>query len=197
MVNNQVRSNVNIPDSGTALVQVDVSSLPEGIFFLRAYGLDSAGNESEFSEALRLTKDTVGPLVDEKALAFVLVPALDKPQIALFVPGTDAVVNGQQSGWTILGSAQEPISITLQDQFGNETVIKNISFVPQFSGDSAPEIRLPSHVQQFSRRLSAALAAVLVILLLLSIFIRIRVQRPGLIAHASAVIALAFFLFLL
>lgn len=196
LVNNQVKNNLYVPNGGTAVVHIDISALPEGTFFVRAYALDSASNESEFSETLALTKDTVGPLIDEKALAFALVPAFDKAQIALFIPGEEATVNGQPSGWKIVGAAQQPISITLQDQFGNETVLKNLSFAPAFSSESASEIRLPSHVQQFARRLSAALAAILVILLLLSVLIRIRVQRPALIAHASAVIALAFILFL-
>lgn len=197
LVNNQVRNNLYVPNSGTAVVHIGISALPEGTFFVRAYALDSARNESEFSEALALTKDTVGPLIDEKELAFALAPTFDTAHIALFIPGREVAVSGQQNGWRVVGAAQEPISITLQDQFGNESVLKNISFAPAFASEGVSEIRLPSHVQQFARRVSAALAVLLMILLLISVFIRIRVQRPALIAHASAVIALAFILFLI
>lgn len=198
LVNNQVSNTVILPDNGTTSVQLSLTSVPEGPVVIRAYAIDAAHNESEISEAVATTKDTVGPLIDQKELAFALLPTFDAPELALFVPGVEATVNGHTEGWTVVGTAQQPLSLKLTDQFGNETALPDLSFVPQFSRDQAyEELLLPSRVQRFSRRLAIVLAIVLSVLLVLAILIRVRIQRPALIAHASAVIGLAFILFLL
>lgn len=191
LVNNQIRTTVRLPGSGTANQRLDVSALPEGTFIVRAYAVDAAGNESEISETLALTKDTLGPLIDERAIAFALSPNFDAPAVAAFLPV------GQTQGWTVVGSPDAPLSITLTDEIGNETQLADLSFTPQFLSDiRQDELTLPSRAQAFSRRLAAVLAATLAILLVLTILIRVRIQRPALIAHASLVILFAIGLFL-
>lgn len=187
LVNNQVQRSVLLPGNGKSVESLDLSALPQGTLVVRAYAVDGVGNTSAVSDGLALTKDTVGPLIDEKALAFALAPAFDGAQVAV-----------RTDGWRVIGAAIEPLSLTFADEFGNETTLPNLSFTPQFLTDTAQdELTLPSNVQQFSRRLGAVTAVVLAGLLLATIFIRIRVQRPALIAHASLVILVAIGLFLI
>lgn len=198
LVNNQIRYTLTAAANGEVSQEVDLSSFPEGTLILRAYAVDGAGNESEASELVALTKDTAGPLIDEKALAFVLSPGFDTPRIALHLPGSDFSVNEQREGWVLAGNAEQPISLTLEDEFGNETQLERLAFTPQFLSDiRQDELTLPSRAQQFSRRAAASVAAVLIILLVLSILIQIRIQRPALIAHASIVVVLAVTFFLI
>lgn len=198
LVNNQVRSSARLPSSGSTTRTLDLSALPEGLVVLRAYAVDNAGNESEVSAALAITKDTLGPLIDEKALAFALSPTFDAPVVALHVPNSDFSVAGERDGWVMIGEVDTPVSLTLTDEFQNETRLANLSFRPQFLTDiREDELRLPSRAQRFSRRMAGAIAAILAVLLLFTILIRIRIQRPALIAHTAAVIIIATTLFLI
>lgn len=186
LINNQAKNSLTLPTSGQAKAQLDLSELPEGTLVVRAYAVDTAGNESEVSDALALTKDTIGPLIDENALAFALSPSGDA--VAVHLP----------DGWKIAGAPQEPISVTLSDEHGNETKLANVSFTPKFISDiRQDELTLPTRAQQFSRRMSALIAGALLVLLIFAVLIQVRVQRPALIAHASIVIFIAIGLFLL
>ncbi|MEK7557014.1 MAG: CAP domain-containing protein [Patescibacteria group bacterium] len=198
LVNNQARHALRVPENGQVSQQLDLSEFPEGTIVLRAYARDAAGNESEMSELLALTKDTVGPLIDDKALAFVISPGFDTPRLAVHLPGSDFSIQGQREGWVAAGAVTELVTITLEDEFGNETKLASLNFTPQFVSDpQSEEVTLPSRAQQFSRRLASAIAAVLVVLLILTILIQVRIQRPALIAHTLVVIALAVTLFLI
>jgi hypothetical protein len=80
----------------------------------------------------------------------------------------------------------------LEDEYGNVTELSNLRFTPQLACDTQPEeLAIPARAHTLSRQISAVVAAILAILLLLAIVIRIRVQRPWLIAHTGAVILLA------
>lgn len=191
LMNNQARQTLILPESGTDNLTLALGSFPDGPLILRASAADAAGNRSELSEAVRLAKDTLGPVIAENSLVFALSPAFDRAQVALRVP-EDVRVAGKTAGWVALGEANEEISLALEDELGNETKLANLRLTPQLAQDAnLEELAIPAQAQTLARRVAAVVAASLLLLLSLAVVIHIRVQRPGLIAHTGAVILLA------
>lgn len=197
LLNNQIRERILLPASGTATTQLAVGTLPEGSFVVRAYATDAAGNESDMTQALAVTKDTQGPRLAQHDLAFLLSPAISSGQAALRLPGNDAEIDGKTEGWILAGRVEAPLTIRLADSTGNVTELADIQLGPSFlPAESGERAHVPARANQVVRRMAGAVAVTLIVLLLLAILIRIRIQRPALIAHASVVMFLAVLLFL-
>ena len=197
LLNNQIRERVQLPESGTLKKDIDLAAQPEGTLVLRAYATDAAGNESEITKALALTKDTQGPRLAQHDLAFLLSPAISSGQAALRLPGNEAAVDGKSEGWILAGSVEAPLTIRLADSAGNVTELSDIklgaSFLPAQGGE---QNLVPARANQIVRRIAGVVATALIVLLALAILIRIRVQRPALIAHASVIVLLAVLIFM-
>jgi len=95
-------------------------------------------------------------------------------------------------GWVYLPSIFEPITISFSDTAGNTNLFPSIDLVPHFSAAPAAHgVEFPATVSAWGRSVTAGLLVTILCLLMLAIFIRIRIQHPALITHASFVILLA------
>lgn len=209
LVNSQTRADVVLDENGEATVSVPLTSFPDGSLVLRAYSTDSENNQSELSEALAFVKDTAGPSVEAQQLAFAVSPGFDRMQAALRVTGDDlaelelvgASRHPVTSGvsWIPFEIQTGPIEVKLLDTGGNETSIDHLSLLPEFFEEApgADFQEAPARFNQLARRLSIAIVLSLAVLLVLAIAVRVRIQQPGLITHASFVILLAAVLFLI
>lgn len=84
----------------------------------------------------------------------------------------------------------------LPDGPASTLTVHQANLAPQFATDDTPDqLRAPSNMARLSRRMAASVAATVIVLLIIAVFVRIRVQRPALITHATAVAALALALF--
>lgn len=204
LLNNQAHGSVVLNSDGQATYNLTVADLPDGTLVVRAYGLDAAANQSELGQSLALQKDTQGPALARADVSFILSPAFDLPQALVRIGQSEAAQatleqNGQEfsaSDSLVTASLSSPFTLALQDEAGNRSLLENISLAPTFAVDSNQSyLAPPSRFSQLTRRLTAAIFATILALLVLSILIRIRIQRPALIAHASLVLCLAASLF--
>lgn len=201
LANNQARGQVKLDGQGKATYKLSLADVSDGIIVLRFYASDTSQNQSDLSDPLTLHKDTAGPSLAREAATFVLSPTTDAPTVLLAVAGSDHTsLDLTYADTTITASANKPVvfpltsailSLTLRDAANNTTTIENINLAPEFSVTEDSELSVPLKFRTLTRRLSAAIFTVLSILLVLAILIRIRIQRPVLIAHASLVILLA------
>ncbi len=207
LVNNQIRANVALGEDGVAVAQLDVSDLPDGELVLRVYGSDDQGNQSELSDPLVVAKDTTGPLVESDHLQFFVSPAFDTSRAAVIAPAGDyseltytqgdEVILPSGSSLTFLPSL-EGVRASLIDDNGNATTLEKLSLAPAFATNpGSDELAAPERFNQLTRRLTAAILSVVMILLILAVVIRVRVQHPALITHATIVILLAAVMFVL
>lgn len=191
LVNNQLRTVVTMPEAESAPVTLALSHIPDGPVVVRAYATDVSGNVSDISEPTLLAKDTVGPVIEDHALAFLLGSRFDAAVAAVRVP-PGVVVRGVTDGWTVLSEANGEFTIVVQDEFGNATELPRLTLAPHLASDfELADVTAPARAQVLARRVAMGVAAALLVLLLLAILIHIRVQRFGLIVHTSLVILLA------
>ncbi|MEX1111829.1 MAG: CAP domain-containing protein [Candidatus Andersenbacteria bacterium] len=204
LVNNQLRSSVTLPNTGTASKQIDFSDIPDGTIVLRVYATDSDGNASELSEPIAFEKDTAGPDISEEAVRFVIAPQFDHASASL-LPLEGAISGSHIASGVRLELSDTPRLITpgvegqliLTDERGNETTVELPVLLPQFDFElQDAELRGPSRITQLTRHITAGVLVALLILLIGAILVRIRIQHPALITHASFVILLAAVLFL-
>lgn len=208
LLNNQVRGQVTLNASGKTEYSLALDEVPDGQLALRAYATDSVGNQSELSTIVSITKDTIGPQLAREQVSFIISPATDEPLAMAQLAAADiAAVTITQEGEEIdtKTTAQVPIdtargafTLAIRDTTGNATTIENISLAPSFATEENQQyLAPPTRFSQLTRRLSASIAVTLAILLLLAILVRIRIQRPAMIAHATFVTVLAAALFFL
>lgn len=171
-------------------IEFDISAFSDGELTARAYATGSGARTSGLSGPITVTKDTVGPVIAGEELAFVVGPAFDTAQAAVAVPHT----GGERIA---LLDTTTPQMVEALDELGNTTALTDIRLTPQFDDTlTRQELRGPQRMSQLSRRIAAFVSVTLLILLGLAIIIRIRIQHPALIAHASLVVLLAAALFL-
>lgn len=171
----------------SSAITLDISSLKDGDITLQAY--INGTISSPLSNSLTITKDTTGPSVASQDLIFAINPLFDIAQAAVTIPAAD------QERVILLDTAS-PQSVAIKDSLGNKTVISDITLTPILHETvDQSTLDAPNRMNQLSRRITATTLVILLVLLLLSILIRIRIQHPALIAHASFVILLAGVLF--
>ena len=171
----------------TTILTLDVSDIDDGDITVQAYATGSPA--SPLSNTITVTKDTTGPEVATSDLTFVLSPLFDHTQAAAVVPHSD------QEELKVF-SATAPVTIEVTDELGNSTLLSDITLSPVLDETVDPAtFSAPNRANQLSRRITGITFIVLLTLLLLAIVIRIRVQHPALITHASFVILLAGILF--
>lgn len=207
LVNNQVRATVALQQEGQAVQQVSIADLPDGQLLVRAYATDTVGNQSDATSPVALTKDTAGPHLALEQVSFLLSPASDVPAMAALVAGEytgghviqDEIRRDFSPHQVIhLLASAGPFDLSLRDEAGNVTTLEHINITPAYASEENQQFLVPpTRFSQLTRRLSAGIAAALAALLLLAILVRIRIQKPSMIAHASMVILLAAVLFLL
>lgn len=207
LLNNQAHGTVTLNALGNATHAVDLRNFPDGTVVLRVYSVDRAANQSDLSEPLALQKDTQGPALARSDVSFVLSPATDIPLVLINLPPGEyqqatLQQNGQERSFTsqevATAAVTHSLALGLVDQAGNSSVVSDISLTPQFAADADQQYLVPpSRFSQLTRRLTAVIFTAIIILLILAILIRIRIQRPALIAHASIVLLLAATLFFL
>lgn len=208
LVNSQLRASIDIPADGSIQYTVDVSNISDGNLIVRVYASNDTGSQSDLSEPMIITKDTVGPQIAKEELAFLLGPAPDRAIGAVRLPAgsfsgirivlpTGTITSDAAASWITLPAPEEAFDIHVLDEVGNETIISGISLKPQFADRGVQEVQVPARFNLFSRRVITTVLVALFILLTLAIFIRIRIQHAGLITHTSLVILLAAALLLL
>jgi uncharacterized protein YkwD len=207
LVNSQVRANVLIPAAGSTTHTINLADLPDGAIVLRAYASNAAGVDSEVSEAVALTKDTVGPDLEAQHAIFAISPLTDSPRLALQLSNTfatatatmgDTTVELLPGAWRLLTLSPSALTIEVRDAALNATTLPDVTLTPQFATERVTlRSDVPAHWWQFSRRLTLSIFAVMLVLLVTAILIRVHVQHIGLITHASLVLLLAAFLFFL
>lgn len=191
LANGEIVANTQL-ESDTGNLAVAISSLEDGEITLRAYatGVDNEAQTSNLSNPITVTKDTTGPSLTGDDLSFVIAPAFDTTQTAVTVP---------QAGGQYIRVFDAISAQTLEavDELGNKTTLENIRLAPQFDETlTNQELAAPRRMVQLSRRIAAIISAVVLMLLGAAIVIRIRIQHPALITHASFVVLLATILFL-
>jgi hypothetical protein len=207
LVNDAEYSQVTLPEEGSADVTIDLSEFEDGGLVLHAYSVNNANGRSDLSEPLTVTKHTQGPSLSLEHLSFIISPAFDTGKAALLLPPGDyeqLYASHPQHGelashaHMIVLPSISAIAVHAVDDLGNVTILEDITIAPQFGTHAYTDnLRAPSRLTQFSRRITAIVAAILILLLLLAVFVRVRIQHPALITHASLVILLAIMLFLL
>lgn len=191
LANSSPTAHETLSEEGTTQLSVDVSDIADGPVVLRAYA-SSQGIQSELSEAVALTKDTTGPDIATSDLIFVLSPFFDTAKARVSIPTSPS-----NPDIRIL-DADKNQTLSVEDEFGNETVLENISLDPIFDTTlSKQELVAPRSIIAVSRRIAAGVLVALTLLLFLTIVVRIHIQKPALIANVSVVILLAGVLFLI
>ncbi|MEX1997484.1 MAG: CAP domain-containing protein [Candidatus Andersenbacteria bacterium] len=206
LINSQAYGRVVLGAQGEATWDLATDDFPDGTLTVRAYSTDYGGNQSQESEPLALLKDTVGPMVARENVSFIVFPATDDPHALLTLRGdsyewvrvsygSDTTTH-EASDPIVVPITSQAIAIALVDDIGNTSVLGELSLQPQFA--SMPDhayLQPPARLSELTRHLTAAIFTAILILLILAILIRIRIQHPALIAHASLVLLLATVLF--
>jgi len=208
-VGDTVAASAAVPENGRVSVSVPLLDAPDGPLTLSAYVRSADGRSSPLSEPLTAVKDSVGPALTRESLHFLLSPATDHPRLALIPPElayeTLTVAYGREvsvyrpgavASALVFPLSTQPARITVTDELGNASGVDGQVLAPAFMTERETDFaRSPAILGRLSRRLALAIGLVLGILLLGAILIRIRIQHPQMIAHASLVLLLAGVLF--
>lgn len=171
LIGNQERSRGTIPENGTIEIALSSSSLPHGTVIARAIAKSDAGVASELSSPLAF--ENPKPLIASE-YSLLLSPAFDQQEFALSY-------NDQLSSPQVL-SIHSPVAMNAQV----------ISAAPSFTIKDTPDEKFfTTMFLHASRQMVGIVTLVLSLLLALAISIKMRVQHPALIAHASLVILFA------
>jgi uncharacterized protein YkwD len=207
LVNGLQASEFVLPGTGQDTIELDISDEPDGEIAITAFATDGAGNISE-KVSLNTAKDTTGPLLAKEDLSLVLLPLTDFPQISARVSSTDAssfeIGDGEGKNVMPVGESlvlsvtDKPISFSARDEIGNTGPSFEVALAPAFAQEGSKEyIAPPAKFSRATRWLAAVFSIIILILLSIAVIVRIRIQRPALIAHAGAVAILAFLVFLI
>lgn len=191
----------------TPLLELDVSQFPDGPLRLEASAKDPAGNTSARSDAVSVQKDSAGPALERSAATFVLGPQTDVPVVLASVASSDAVrARIEAPEGSLFHSLSSPIVlpvtageivIAVIDEVGNSSDSLSIALLPHYTVDSsADDVVSPTRLDRLSRWIMALVVMIVMLFLALAILVRLSIQRPALIAHASLVLLLALTLFI-
>ncbi|MEX0650285.1 MAG: CAP domain-containing protein [Candidatus Andersenbacteria bacterium] len=205
LINSQLRDSVTVSAEGTVTRELNLSNLPDGTVVLRVYSSDSAGNKSSLSDPFTVTKDTSGPEVSADQVRLVIAPQFDTVSATL-LPFQESFTAARlahgstevslASSPTLL-SIHDPAIVHVSDESGNETTLELPLLIPQFEFDfKDSELKAPARFSRLTRNMTAAIFITTFILLIVAVLIRVRIQHPALITHASFVVLLAAALFL-
>lgn len=195
-------AHIPLSAQGKAIYSLDVSEFREGEFTVRGYASDDARNDSALSEPLTLIKDTQAPGVAREEVSFFVSPLTEAADIVLQVPnqaginvrlaqGLD-VYQGVAGSFVRVPSITEPLTVAVADEAGNTKILPEFSVFPQFNTIPSQHVSSsPAKFASLGRQLTATVLVVIMMLLILAVVIRIRIQHPDLITHASFVILLA------
>ncbi len=201
LINEKADQRVLLSAVGEGVAKIDLAEIEDGDIFIKAYAVDKANNKSGFS-TIELVKDTSIDEVTEKDFVFLLSPKTDGPEAALRMPAGDfktiAVSTGKNefsydnAQWVAFPIESDNINFSFSDLAGNKITVTNVALGPAFYVErNIAYMKSPKLLEGARVRLITLMVLVLLILLILSILIRVRVQRPRMIAQASLVILLA------
>ncbi len=174
-------------------IDLDLENVKDGVVALAVVSRDAAGNVSELSNILELTKDATGPTADSTLTTFILGPETDAPTGIARV--ADAAITITPSVFAV---NSETTTFQLVDELGNSGEDMAVALLPHYATESDANFsEPPARLARVSRWFIGSFALILTILLVLTIFVRISIQRPALIAHTAAVMVLAGVLLLL
>lgn len=199
MVNNKLIASTPSANKSTTL---DLTEFADGELQIDAFASDAAGNMSGRSNALRLTKDTAAPGLTQSDVTFLLSPTTDEPLAMGTITQVESTAVRLQAvdGWQTIALKGPlvfplyggPTALALSDTVGNFSEPLSLQLLPTYAVSSETDyIDPPSRINQASRWIMTAAFIIVAILLSLAIFVRISIQRPMLIAHASLVLVLA------
>ncbi len=170
-IENQERTSGTIPPEGTLTVTLASSSLPSGTLIARAVAKNDAGNESDPSNPISFTNPKPLAATDYSLL---LSPLFDQEEFALLYRGQEAAPQ--------LFSVRSSIATTAHV----------ISAAPSFAIQGSTDEKMFTAAFLHGSRLAAGIITLIVAFLLaFTILIKIRVQHPALLAHASVIILFA------
>lgn len=204
LVNSQSQAKTILSQTGKAVFALDVSSHSDGELEVRGYATDEAKNTSGLSEPLILTKDTQAPAVDREELIFLVSPITEAADVAIYLPAFEHVrlAVSQQSEslrpandtWAHLPVFSNPLTVSFTDEAGNTKLLSNIDIKPRFATEESipgSQSLIPREISAWGRTFTMSALLTVLMLLVLAIVVRIRIQHPALITHASFVILLA------
>ncbi len=184
-------------------VTLDLHQFADGELQIEAVAEDSAGNTSERSNAVRLNKDSTAPALAEAAVSFLLGPQTDRPVVLASITSREVAqvrlqgAEGWQSipltGPIVVPLQSGPTALALTDSVGNSSEPLSLAtLLPAYTVTADTDfVAPPSRFNRVSRWLMGSVLILITLLLSLAIFVRISIQRPALIAHASLVLVLA------
>lgn len=203
-----VITSAGVPASGALTLEVPLEQVPDGELLISAYVRSASGVMSAPAEPVTVQKDTSGPQLRRDQLVALAGPATDRLQAALVSPvlGSERLLVRDADGTVYFDGTSAPtfLPFPLQqsltavafDAVGNGTTVDGLTVAPAFVTEKPDFTAPPVRLRQFSRRLALAVGLTVTVLLAAAILIRIRVQHPRMVAHASLVILLAAVFFL-
>ena len=132
---------------------------------------------------------------------FIASPVTDMPTAPFRAPEGDfaslgVTVGGEEVIYelreAVVVSLSDVMTLVLSDVVGNTQVIDNLALAPSFYTERDPVyVTSTARFSDLSRRIALVVMAIILILLALAVVIRINIQHPRMIAHASLVVLLA------
>lgn len=193
-----------ISASGSAEITLDLSGLPDGAITIRAFAVDSSRRQSILSDSLTLTKASAGPPIAAADITGLIGPDTDNPTLWLDsanqkIASFEVMADGKRSELKqprgLISLTAASIAIAAKDSAGHAGAPQKLAWQPSFHktdlAAAASSSLIPAQFSKNARQIMAAVAAVIAILLTIAILVRVRVQRPLMIAHSSLVILLA------
>ena len=207
LLNSQLRASVALDATGVSTANISLSSFADGPIAIRAYASNDSTEESPLTSAIIATKDTTAPDIASTPFTYLLSPYITTPQALLYIPELDGSISAEQGSNTytannsdriLIPSLDEPFTISASDDIGNKTTLPEIALRPAIELSESPDELLPAaNFSLLSRRMSATVLVSVLVLLLLAIFVRVRIQHPALITHATFVMILAFIMLMI
>lgn len=210
-INQTEVANLTIGELGYAQQEIDLRQFADGQLELTAWAENSDGLASEITSAWKLSKDTTGPNVDQDGLLFIISPETDAPKAELVVPPGEFVKLTVAVGSQLIAQADLPaqsnlvfplpagtLEVSVLDEIGNRSVAGIVDLNPSIFTERSNNNSVISAYpfNTIARRLIIAITLMIVTLLLLAVMIKIRIQHPRMITHATLVILLAAILLL-
>lgn len=207
-VNNQYASTLTLKNGTSASYDLDISSFDDGKLAISAYAVNSDNKTSNKSTPIEIHKDATGPTIEKNELSFLLSPGTDTPEAIMYLPaGKYDQLDIKQSNKKLVSVKsplpkfisfpvnQQQLQINAYDEIGNTSNVGQFSLLPAIFTER--DITTTDHVHwlnDVSRRMLITVGLILLILLTLAVFIRIKIQHPKMITHTTLVILLIFIL---